>query len=301
AEFDAWRGRDLAALPVLYLFLDAIFLPLRQGSHEKEGVLCAYGVLESGRKVLLHLALGNRESYDAWLSFLHDLTGRGLGEPVLVCTDGNPGLRRALREVFPHALKQRCLVHKMRNLLGKLPKAAIAAMKRLLRPVFEARDYPTVLRKGRELIARFRARFPSAMACLEEDLEACLVHLKLPREHRQRIRTTNLLERLFGEGKRRTKIIPRFPTEQSCLTLLCHPAHRVQDVARGEDDAGPLARDRHPARGTRPTESEATRCVRRSSPYAITFTGDLGLDPLSPMTPSHRQQHRSEVRVPQPA
>lgn len=220
AEFDAWRHRDLAALPVVSLFLDAIVLPLRQGSPEKEGVLCADGVLESGRKILLHLALGNRESSDAWLSFLHDLTGRGLGAPVLVCSDGNPGLRRALREVFPHALKQRCLVHTMRNILGKLPKAASAAMKRLLRQVFEARDYPSGLRKGRELIARFRERFPTAMECLEQDLEACLVHLRLPRAHRQRIRTTNRLERLFGEGQRRTRVIPRFPTERSCLTLL---------------------------------------------------------------------------------
>lgn len=220
AEFATWRRRDLTALPVLYRFLDAIFLPLRQGSQEKEGVLCAYGILESGRKVLLHVALGNRESYDAWLGFLHDLMGRGLGAPVLVCSEGNPGLRRALREVFPHTLQQRCLVHKLRNILGKLPKTAMAAMKCLLCQVFEARDYPTGLQKGRALIARFRDRFPSAMECLEADLEACLIHLKLPREHRRRIRTTNLLERLFGEGKRRTKVIPRFPTERSCLMLL---------------------------------------------------------------------------------
>ena len=249
AEFDAWRGRDLTALPVVYLFLDAIFLPLRQGSHEKEGVLCAYGVLESGQKVLLHLALGNRESYDAWLSFLHDLTGRGLGEPVLVCSDGNPGLRRALREVFPHALKQRCLVHKLRNILGKLPKAAMAAMKRLLRPVFEARDYATGLRKGRELIARFRERFPSAMGCLEEDLEACLVHLKLPWEHRKRIRTTNLLERLFGEGKRRTRVIPRFPTERSGLKLLYATLLTASKTWRGVKMTPALLREIDAVRG----------------------------------------------------
>ena len=107
----------------------------------------------------------------------------------------------------------------------------MAAMKRLVRPVFEARDYPTGLRKGRELISRFWARFPSAMACLEENLEACLVHLKLLREHCRRIRTTNLLERLFGEGNRRTGSIRCIPTDRVTMT----PALlREIDTLRGE-------------------------------------------------------------------
>jgi len=78
-DFDNWRKKDLSQLKVVYLFLDAIYLALRQGTKEKEGILCAYGILENGKKVLLHLALGSRESYDSWLSFLHDMTARGLG------------------------------------------------------------------------------------------------------------------------------------------------------------------------------------------------------------------------------
>jgi len=92
-DFDTWRKRDLSGLKVLYLFLDAIYLALRQGTKEKEGVLCAYGILENGKKVLLHLALGSRESYDAWLSFLHDMTARGLEEPLLVVSDKHKGLK----------------------------------------------------------------------------------------------------------------------------------------------------------------------------------------------------------------
>jgi len=219
-SFRQWRERDLSGLKVVSLFLDAIYLAARAGTDEKEGVLCAYGLLEDGKKVLLHLALGSRESYDAWLSFLHDLTARGLQEPLLVIIDGNPGLKKALREVFPHALRQRCQVHKMRNILAKLPRTMQAKMKHLIHQVFHAASYDDGLRRGRALIARFKARYPSAMACLEEDLEACLVHLKFPREHHVRLRTTNLLERTFGEGRRRTKVIGRFPTEAACLQLL---------------------------------------------------------------------------------
>lgn len=219
-DFEAWRWRDLSPLKVAYLFLDAIYLPVRQGTDEKEGVLCAYGILETGEKVLVHLALGSRESYDAWLSFLHDLTARGLEAPLLVVSDGQPGLRKALREVFPQALKQRCQVHKMRNILAKLPQAARALLKPLIRQVFWATTYEQGLKRGRARIARWQERYPAAMECLEQDLEACLVYLKFPKEHHKSIRTTNLLERTFGEGRRRTKVIPRFPTETACLRLV---------------------------------------------------------------------------------
>ena len=219
-SFRQWRERDLSGLKVVSLFLDAIDLAMRAGTQEKEGVRAAYGMLEDGKKVLLHLAVGSRESYDAWLSFLHEMTARGLQEPLLVIIDGNPGLKKALREIFPHALRQRCQVQKMRNILAKLPRMIQAKMKRLIHQVFYAASYDEGLRRGRALIARFKARYPAAMTCLEEDLEACLVHLKFPREHHVRLRTTNLLERTFGEGRRRTKVIGRFPTEAACLQLL---------------------------------------------------------------------------------
>ena len=219
-SFRQWRERDLSALKVVYVFCDAIYLAMRSGTDEKEGLLAAYGMLEDGKKVLLHLAVGHRESYDAWLAFLHDLTARGFQEPLLVISDGNPGLKKALREVFPHALRQRCQVHKMRNILAKLPRTIQAKMKRLIHQVFYAATFEEGLKRGRALIARFKARYPSAMACLEDDLEACLVHLKFPTEHHVRLRTTNLLERTFGEGRRRTKVIGRFFTEASCLQLV---------------------------------------------------------------------------------
>jgi transposase-like protein len=220
AEFDAWRTRDLGELRVLYLFLDGQFQAARAESREKEGILAAYALCEDGTVVLLHLGLGPRESTDAWVAFLHDLTARNLNAPLLVITDGNPGLTRAVTQIFPGVRRQRCQVHKLRNILAKLPKLAATQLKPLLQQVFLAPDHATGLRRGRALIARFRSRYPSAMECFEKDLDECLTYLLFPQEHQKRLRTTNLLERTFEESRRRTKVIPRFPTERSCLTLM---------------------------------------------------------------------------------
>ena len=219
-DFDVWRRRDLSDVPVAYLFLDGQYHAARQGSDEKEGVLSAYAVLEDGRPVLLHLDLGPRESYDAWLSFLQDLIARGLGEPLLVVMDGAPGLVKAVKRVWPRAYRQRCLAHKMRNVVAKLPRLMQSKMKGLVHQVFGAPTYATALKRGRDLITKFKDRYPAAMECLERDLEECVTYLRFPEAHHQRIRTTNRLERLNGESRRRTKVIPRFPTERSCLSLL---------------------------------------------------------------------------------
>jgi putative transposase len=219
-DFETWRRRDLSDLPVVYLFLDGQYHAARQGTDEKEGVLSAYALLEDGRPVLLHLDLGPRESYDAWLSFLQDLAARGLRDPLLVILDGAGGLLKAVKRVWPRAYRQRCQVHKMRNILAKLPRLMQAKMKGLVQQVFLAPTYTAAVKRGRDLIAKFKDRYPAAMECLERDLEECVTYLRFPEAHHRRIRTTNRLERLNGEGRRRTKVIPRFPTERSCLTLL---------------------------------------------------------------------------------
>jgi len=108
----------------------------------------------------------------------------------------------------------------MRNILSKLPKDIHTKMKRLIHSAFYAKDYQEGLRIARDIIARFGDEFPSAMECLAEGLEEVLCVLKFPATHRKSIRSTNLLERLLGESKRRTKVIPRFPTEKSCLSLV---------------------------------------------------------------------------------
>ena len=106
-------------------------------------------------------------------------------------------------------------------------------MKQLVKQVFEAPTYEEGEKRARSLIARFGQRYTSAMACLAEDLEACLEHLRFPEIHRKRVRTTNLIERLFGEGKRRTKVIPRFPTESACLRLMYATLVKASESWRG--------------------------------------------------------------------
>ena len=116
--------------------------------------------------------------------------------------------------------RRHCSTLQMRNILAKLPRMMQGQMKRLVHQVFRASSHAQALKRGRTLIAQFRDRYPAAMECLERDLQECVTYLRFPAAHQVRIRTTNRLERLNGEGRRRTKVIPRFPTERSCLALL---------------------------------------------------------------------------------
>ena len=220
ADFERWQERDLSGLMPTYLFLDGIYLKLRPEDKRAVAVLCAYAILRDGRKVLLHLAIGDRESSACWEAFMEDMKRRGLNEPLLAVVDGNAGVRRALARKLPGTLVQRCQVHKMRNIINKLPHLARPTLKKLIQRAFTARNYKEGLEQGRAIIEQHRQSFPAAMKCLERDLEETLTALKFPLVHRRWIRTTNLLERLFGEGRRRTKVIPRFTSEASGLSLI---------------------------------------------------------------------------------
>jgi putative transposase len=219
-DLEAFRRRSLKDENILYLFLDGTYMKYRVESERKEPVLAAYGIAENGRKVLLHVGPGNRESYENWKAFLQEMVRRGFKTPLLTNTDGNPGVIRAVQEVFPLGLRQRCQKHKMENILGKAPKEMAEELQTEIWKSFHATSYDEGLRIGREVVARFKGRFPAAMACLEEDLEACLQCLKLPAEHQKKVRTTNLLERLFEENRRRIKVIPHFFAEKAGMKLV---------------------------------------------------------------------------------
>ncbi len=154
-----------------------------------------------GSKILLGLALGSRESYDSWLAFGRDMIGRGLRAPALVIADGAPGIWKAVRELWPEALEQRCTVHALRNVTSKLPERHHQEVKaRWWWKAFdEARSPGEATRELQGIIADYRTAYPSAMAVIEADLPALIAHLRFPSEHRKRIRTTNLLERTFVE------------------------------------------------------------------------------------------------------
>jgi transposase-like protein len=220
-RYRRWCKRRLEEHDLVYLFLDAIYLKLHPDDTPAEGVLVAWGVTLEGRKVLLGLQLGSRESYENWLAFGRDLTARGLSAPGLVCADGAPGLWKAVRELWPHAAEQRCTVHALRNVTNKLPDRHHLEVKARWWKTFDEASSPAEARRGLEaIIADYRNAYPSAMAVIERDLDALVAHLRWPSEHRKRIRTTNLLERTFVEVRRRTKVIGRFPGETSALSLI---------------------------------------------------------------------------------
>jgi putative transposase len=172
--------------------------------------------------VLLAVMLGMRESHEDWLALARDLIARGLGAPMLIVADGAPGLIKAIEQCWPASDRQHCAVHRVRNLLAKLPERE---RERVRQAYWQALDDATNERDGkhrlRALVEQLdKAGYTAAARCLTDDLDALVVHLRYPTRHRRRWRSTNLLERSLGEVKRRTKVIGRFPGETSCLTLV---------------------------------------------------------------------------------
>jgi putative transposase len=220
-RFQAFCRRDLYEVKLVVLFLDAIYLPVRP-SGPKEGVMCAWGFTEDGARALVSVRLGARESKEDWVELGRDLTARGLAAPRLIVADGAPGLTLAIEELWPRADRQHCAVHRLRNLLAKLPKAE---HDRIRFNYWSALTDATSVKDGtlrlQVLISELEHRgYESAARCLADDLDALVVHLRYPLRHRERWRSTNLLERSLGEVRRRTKVIGRFPGESSCLTLV---------------------------------------------------------------------------------
>jgi len=220
-RFEAFKRRDLYEVHLVALFLDATFLAVRPDG-PKEGVLVAWGFSEGGERVLLSVMLGMRESYEDWLALGRDLIARGLGAPGLIVADGAPGLIKAVEQCWPASDRQHCAVHRVRNLLAKLPERE---RERVRQAYWQALDEAMGERDGKQrlkvLIDELEAAgYTAAAKCLAEDLDALVVHLRYPLRHRRRWRSTNLLERSLGEVKRRTKVIGRFPGEDSCLTLV---------------------------------------------------------------------------------
>ena len=243
-RYRAFRARSLADVRLLALFMDAIYLPVRPDG-PREGVLVAWGFDLDGERVLLDVCLGQRERLDDWLEFGRGLTAHGLVEPLLVVGDGAPGLVRAIDQLWPGAERQRCAVHRLRNILAKLPKQP--ALHDRIRAAYwtaldEALDPADGENRLRALVGELAREYPSAASCLADDLPALTLHLRYPLHLRKRWRSSNLLERSLGEVKRRTKVIGRFPGETSCLSL----AWAVMDlVIAGGRGLGLTLADQH--------------------------------------------------------
>ena len=167
-----------------------------------------------------HLGPGPRRLQRPAIQVVADLRARGLGDPLLVVSDGAPGIIEAIETCFPRSAGQRCLAHRMRNLAAKVPEDQWPEFKARVQAAYQAPSR-AIARDLAEGVVRDQAdELPRAVACFEDDLEACIAHLRLPIGHRRAIRTTNLLERLFVEERRRLKIIPNAFGEKPVLKLM---------------------------------------------------------------------------------
>ncbi|MGH9291721.1 MAG: IS256 family transposase [Acidimicrobiales bacterium] len=225
-EFEVWSKRDLSDLRLDYLFLDGSHFKFHEGA-ASEPVLAAWGITSDGEPVLVGLAPGSTESHDAWADFLRELVLRGLTPPLLVVSDGAAGLIGAVEFVFGRSLRQRCLIHRCRNILAKVPASAQAEVKAAFWKLFDdvtSEPGQGAVEEVRRRIAAFAKHYgttyPAAVKCLLADVESLTVYLRFPREHWKRIRHSNFIERTFGETRRRVKVIGRLPGERSCLSLV---------------------------------------------------------------------------------
>ena len=223
AAVERWRTRDLSQENLRYLFVDGVNFDMRvAGRVDKVPVLVAVGVTAAGQKLVVGLQAGDKESASAWRELFKDLKSRGLaGEAItLGIRDGLAGLEKVFREEFPKARVQRCQVHVARNVLAKVPHRLKGAVADDLRSIFYASS-PT---KAWEFFQGFKERWgkevPSAVACLERSLASCLTFFHFPAEQWVSLRTTNIIERLNKEFKRRTKPMEIVAGELSCYRLL---------------------------------------------------------------------------------
>jgi len=220
-SYQRWQQRDLSEEKIVYLYLDAIYLKVRSGG--KVGslpVLVALGVKATGEKLLLALAMAGAERTTAWESLLEDLGARKLGRPRLVITDGNPGLAAALGRVWPGVAHQRCTVHKLRNLESKAPKHAHAALREDYHRIVYAEDRAAAERAREAFLRNWSKLCPAVAASLEEAGEELLTFYAFPPSQWLSLRTTNAVERLQLEFRRRVKTQGALPSETAALRLL---------------------------------------------------------------------------------
>ena len=240
-EYERWAARRLDAITLDYLFLDASFFRMHPGS-PAEPVLAAWGITTDGKPAFIGLAPGTGESADAWTAFLTDLKDRGLASPLLIISDGARGLIAAIEQAYPKALRQRCLIHRCRNILAKIPAGMQAEIKDAYWKIFDTADLKTppgpklveiIDARITEMAAKYSATYPAAMKCLTTDAAGLTAYLRFPAEHHHRVRHSNFIERTFGQTRRRTKVIGRLPGETSCLTLIWAVLDRASAGWRG--------------------------------------------------------------------
>jgi putative transposase len=204
-----------------YLVLDARYERVREdGIIRKRAVLIAIGINWEGRRCVLGVELANRETATSWRLFLETLRRRGLHGVEFVVSDHHAGLRRAITEILPEAAWQRCYVHFLRNALDHLPRKADDDCRQELRWLYDRRDVEEARRDLAAWLAKWQKKYPKLCDWVEESIEETWTYYRLPLEHHKHMKSTNMLERLNEEIKRRTYVVRIFPNAASCLRLV---------------------------------------------------------------------------------
>jgi putative transposase len=204
-----------------YLIVDARYERVREaGVIVSHAVLIAIGIDWDGRRQILGVELANRESRSSWSEFLRGLKARGLNGVELVVSDDHAGLKAAIREILPEAAWQRCYVHFLRNALDYVPRKVDDDCLQELRWLYARRDLAEARSDLTAWLARWSGKYSRLTAWVEENLEETLSFYRLPRQHHKHLKSTNMLERLNEEIKRRTQVVRIFPNAQSCLRLI---------------------------------------------------------------------------------
>ncbi len=219
-EFAAWKKRPLAERYV-YCFADGTYFSVIY-NHDgcKMPILAVIGIRPDGTREVLGFSVGDRENQDAWEQLLDDLKARGVTQVDLWITDGNRAMLNAVSTKFPQAARQRCVKHKLANVLSYVPQSQRASVEPELKAIFYQDNRSQAEQQAAAFCAKFAKSYPTAVECLQRDLESCLSFYAFPRTHWKTIRTTNVIERLFEEVKKRShKMSAAFRNEDSCLLM----------------------------------------------------------------------------------
>lgn len=203
-EYQVWRKRSLVEKDYVYIWADGVYFRVRL-EEDRLACLVIIGVLADGTKEVIALEDGYRESQESWACLLRDLKRRGMPAPVLAVGDGALGFWGALRDVYPKTREQRCWVHKIANVLDKLPKRLQARAKAMLHEIMRAPDRQSAEEDIERFVQEFEARYPKAVECLVKDQETMLTLFDFPAEHWIHLRTTNPIESAFATVKSRTR------------------------------------------------------------------------------------------------
>lgn len=228
---ERWRMRDLSREQIKYIFVDGVNFHMRIGRDiELVPVLGAIGVTEDGHRLVLSLQSGDKESSSTWREFFKDLKVRGLDgqHVVLGVMDGLPGLEKVFREEFSGAKVQRCQVHVARNVLAKVPKKSKQQIADDMRSIFYASSKKKAMEFFDQFVSKWEMTAPSAVSCLDKSISSCLSFYDFPEEEWISLRTTNIIERLNKEFKRRTKPMEIVAGEAACYRLLAFISLRME-------------------------------------------------------------------------